>query len=122
MPEETKRWLVDRLVFNDREMFETAMYDDDASLIILSTMIEPNLGVYRHRESGMKIAFGERIYPLTDRKNWPLYIHKRIYNADNDFTEEWLEWFSSEFEYVGSLSPQEILPNKGFPAPRYNIS
>ena len=111
MPEETKRWLVDRLVFNDREMFETAMYDDDASLIILSTMIEPNLGVYRHRESGMKIAFGERIYPLTDRKNWPLYIHKRIYNADNDFTEEWLEWFSSEFEYVGSLSPQEILAN-----------
>ena len=111
MPEETKRWLVDRLVFNDGEMFETAMYDGDASLIILSTMIEPNLGVYRHRESGMKIAFGERIYPLTDRKNWPLYIHKRIYNADNDFTEEWLEWFSSEFEYMGNLSPEEIVEN-----------
>lgn len=103
--------LTNELVFNDEEMFHTAMYDEDISLIFISTLIEPNLGIYRNKESGLRIAFGEYLYPLTDSKNWDLYINNKIFTADNHFTREWLTGFSNKWVYEGPLSPEQIVEN-----------
>lgn len=106
LPEEDKKMLLDDCVFNDEEMFDTKMYDKDVALIFLSTQIEPNLGIYRHKKKGVKIAWGEYSYPLTDSKNWAGYIDGSIFGANNNFTEEWLKEFSEKYEFVGNMTPE----------------
>lgn len=96
-------------IFNDEKMFETRMFDDDISIIFLGTMIEPNLGVYKNKQSGRRIAFCEYSHPLTDKNEWDAYIQGTIFNGDNTFTPEWLEWFSNSHQFLGALSPTEIL-------------
>lgn len=108
---ENKEILLNDCIFNDKDMFRTSIYDEDTSLIFLSTMVEPNLGIYRNKANGIKIAFGEYIYPLTDKNNWDEYINGTLFTADNQFTKEWLEEFSSKYEFIGHLSPEEIIEN-----------
>lgn len=111
LPEEVKKELVDECIFNDEEMFKTDIYEEDISIIFLSTMIEPNLGIYRRKKDGLKIAFGECLFPLTDPENWDAYINGDIFNARNAFTKEWLEWFKENYAFEGSLSADQILDN-----------
>lgn len=111
IPKEERQLFVDELIFNDEEMFDTSIYDDDVDIIFLGTMIEPNLGVYQNRKSGFKIAFGESSHSLTDPTQWSLYINNEIFTSSNQFTEEWLRWFSERFEYIGALTPEEIVDN-----------
>ena len=106
-----RKMLLDDCVFADEDMFDTAMYDNDVALVFLSTLIEPNLGVYRNKKNGVEIAFGEYKYPLTDVANWELYINKEIFTADNEFTKEWLQSFTEKYEFLGGLSPRQILEN-----------
>jgi FkbH-like protein len=111
LSETIKNELVEECVFNDKEMFKTAIYENDISIIFLSTMIEPNLGIYRRKKDDLKIAFGECSYPLTNSDNWDLYINGKIFNARNTFTIEWLAWFRDNYVFEGSLSANQILDN-----------
>lgn len=104
-----KQRILDECMFGDESMFATSVYEADVSLIFVSTMEEANLGIYRRRCDGFEIAFGEYIYPLTDPKNWELYTNQKIFTAHNNFTFEWLKQFSDEYEFIGCLSPSQIL-------------
>lgn len=106
-----KSSLLSECVFNDHNMFKTAMYDEDVSVIFMSTQMEPNLGIYRNKETGVKIAFAEYTQPLTNEKYWDSYINKRIAYYLNDFTYEWLEYFKSKYEYLGQITPEEYIAN-----------
>ena len=108
---EAQHNLLEECIFNDEDMYETALYDSDVSIAFLSTMIEPNLGIYRRISDGFKIAFGEYLYPLTDPKNWDLYINDTIFTARNHFTREWLKTFSDTYVFEGTLTPKQILHN-----------
>ena len=85
------------------------MFDKDTALVFLSTQIEPNLGVYRRKSNGLLIAWGEYLFPLTDRNNWKDYIDGSIFGAGNHFTEEWLKEFSERYEFVGRLLPEQFI-------------
>lgn len=106
-----KEDILNDCIFNDEEMFDTKMYDKDTSLIFLSTQIEPNLGIYKNKETGYKIAWGEYKFPLTDPTNWEGYINGKIFNARNSFTETWLKEFSSKYEFVGRMEPSDFIEN-----------
>lgn len=106
-----KKEFVEQCIFNDEAMFDTAMFDDDVSLVFLSTLIEPNLGLYRRKKDGFVFAFGEWMYPLTERSNWGKYIKKEIPCFDNHFTEDWLIQFSANYQYEGRIKPSEVVKN-----------
>ena len=106
-----KDLLLQECVFSDADMFDTDMFSPDISLILLSTMPEANLGVYQHKKSGIKIAFGEWRFPLTDQNNWEGYINGTLFSSGNVFTHEWLERFSMGWDAIGPLSPDEVAAN-----------
>lgn len=106
-----QRALTDELIMNDEEMYHTAMYDDDVVLLCLPTMMECNLGIYRNKKTGLKFAFGEYSFPLTDPKCWELYVNNKVFTADNTFTLEWLQDFSKKWEFIGHLTPVQIIEN-----------
>lgn len=97
--------------FSDEDMFETAMFRDDVRLLIISTMSEPNLGVYERNSDGLRFAWGEYKFPLTDSNNWEGYITGALYTAHNDFSLEWLKWFTDNHSFCGRLNSDEIITN-----------
>lgn len=109
--EQQKKTLLDDCIFADEDMFATSMYDDDVEIVFLSTLIDANLGIYRHKKNGLLIAFGEYLYPLTDPKNWGLYVEGKVFTGDNVFTIEYLRDFCEKYDFIGHLSPEQIVDN-----------
>lgn len=106
-----KQLLIDDCIFNDKGIFETAMYDDDVSILFLSTLIEPNLGIYKHNKYGFEIAFAEYLYPLTDEENWNKYINKDISTYNNYFTLEWFKDFRENYTFEGKMTIERLINN-----------
>ena len=101
-----------KLPFNDESIFETKLYDDDIQMVFLSTVLEPALCVFENKKTHKKIAYGGLFdKPLTDSKYWKEYVDKTIFTGDNDFTYEFLEKFSDEYEYVGLETPEQYVEN-----------
>ena len=108
---EEQKQLVDECIFCDPEMFRSQMYDPDVDMLFLSSMIEPNLGIYRNKRTGYEIAFAEHCYPLTDPAVWPKYLSGEAYCYMNTFTEEWLRHFSENWEFEGRMTPERFVEN-----------
>ena len=103
--------LLNECIFNEEGMFDTHMYDEDTTLVFLSTLIDANLGVYKRKRDGYLLAYGEWTYPLTNEENWPLYVDNKIYTGGNHFTVEWLSDFREKYDFIGRLSPSEVVKN-----------
>lgn len=106
---EQKQELVESCIFIDHSVFNSIFFSPDIDVIFLSTLPELNLGIYRKKGTELKIAFGEWTYPLTDKTNWARYINNEIFTANNNFSYEFLEAFSKDYEFVGRTSIDEYL-------------
>lgn len=104
-----KNMLLDECIFNDKDMFKTAIYDSDTQLAFVSTLQEPHMGIYSRKDKDIKIAFAGYNRPLTDKKYWDHYINTQQYGCY--YTETWLKSFSEKYEFIGRLSPSEVLNN-----------
>lgn len=111
LSEEQKKSIIEECMFNDDNLYKTSIYDKDAKMIFLSTQIEPNLGIYQRKSDGVKVAFGEYCYPLTDEDNWENIVNGVIHNYSNKFTIEWLRWFRENYNFIGRISPHEYINN-----------
>jgi FkbH-like protein len=102
------------LPFCDFKMYPTSIYDKHYGMIFISILTDVNLGMYKKIGGNQIIAFGEWLYPLTDKANWSKYIDKEVYTANCKFTREFLEKFSSEYEFIGRMTPQMLVENLKF--------
>ncbi len=93
----------------DKGMLETSIGKEEYDFIFLSLLGDFNLGLYRHKETGVNIALCEGFYPLTDVKNFEGYIKGSIYNSNIKFTRDDLTRFSEEFEFIDNSEGQETL-------------
>lgn len=101
--------LVNKCIFNDEEMYKTSLYDNDVKLIFLSTLHEFHFGIYKHKSTGLKLAFGEWNHPLTDPEEWDNYINNKVWTASNNFTYSFLKDFSNEWEFMGRKKYEEYI-------------
>ena len=83
-------------------------------MIFISILTDANLGVYRNKNNGAVFAFGEYIYPLTDKAMWKKYINKEVYTANCDFKEKDLQKIAEEYEFLGRLTPKQKAENLRF--------
>ena len=114
LSEEQKKMLVEELPFADEGMFSDRLFREHYDVVCMSYLSDCNLGVYRRKATGEKIAFVPGFYPMTEEKNWPKYIGKEIYTSRFEFTEEFLRWFRDHYAFEGILTPEEILKNIRF--------
>lgn len=103
--------ILEDAIFADSDMFKTIIFDKDINIVFLSTLPELNLGIYRNKQNGVKVVFGEWCYPLTDSKSQQLYLDGEIYAGGNKFTPEFFDSFSSKYEFIGRLTPEQSLKN-----------
>lgn len=111
LDEQTKARLIKNLPFGDGAMFSTSMFDADVDAVVLSLFTDPNLGLYREKRSGAVVAFGEYVNDLTDESRWPEYIGKTVFVANCDFTVENLRYIKENFDFLGRLTPGQVVDN-----------
>lgn len=99
------------LPFCDKNMYSSTIFDEDVSVVMFSLFNDPHLGVYREKETGILMAFGEYLNDLTDESRWNDYISGKLFTAKHRFTEEELRSFKEQFEYQGRLTPEEVMKN-----------
>ena len=108
---EEKQRLVDSVPFGDKGMFETDLYNDDMQYIVLSMLVDPNLGMYREKSSGSIIAFGEFTNDLTDESIWDELIEGKRFTANCPFDKETLRNIKAQFEFLGRINPEGTIKN-----------
>ena len=70
--------------------------------------------MYRRKNTGEIIAFGQYYYPLTEERYWPGFISGEIPAAEVKFTKEMLQDFSEQYEFVGRISADRVVDNIKF--------
>lgn len=98
----------------DSKMYSAAIYDNDYDMVFISLLTDANLGLYKKIGGNQIIAFGEWLYPLTDKTNWDGYISGKLYTGNCKFTRDFFEKFSSEYEFIGRITPEGLAENLKF--------
>lgn len=114
LSEEQKRRVVGELPFGDENMYSDKLFTGGYDVVCISSLVDSNLGVYRRKETGEKVAFAEGFYPLTDSSNWEKYSKGDIYTSGCHFTKELLQEFSRQYEFLGICTPEETVCNFQF--------
>lgn len=114
LSEEQKRRVAEELPFGDENMYSDKLFTGGYDVVCISSLVDSNLGVYRRKETGEKVAFAEGFYPLTDSSNWEKYSKGDIYTSGCHFTKELLQEFSRQYEFLGICTPEETVCNFQF--------
>lgn len=93
--------------FLEDSSFESSLFSQNYKIVFLSTLIEGNYGLYRHKATGSIVAFGHYDAPLTDSNNWDGYVNGSIINFGYSITKEMLEVFQQRFEYIGRTTAEK---------------
>ena len=100
------------LPFYDENMFSAKMFRNPGyDAICYSIITDSNLGIYKHRKSGLYVAFGEYMYPLTDPANWEGYIEGTRFTANCRFDENFLNHFAQEYVFKGRIPEEKFRQN-----------
>jgi len=106
--------LANECIFIDRDMLDGTLFSTKYDLIILSTLIESNFGIYQRKGSDLQIAFGSYLSPLTNSENWNDYIEENIFTSNNKFSKEYLQQFSEKYEFIGKTKPSDYIERLQF--------
>lgn len=110
-PADTIRQVIADSGFLCEADFLTFMFDDPYDMVVFSTLSEGHSGTYRHRETGLRVAFGSCREDLTDPANRNKFISGEYANHNVAFDPEWLDRFAEKFAFEGSLLPEIAVRN-----------
>ena len=108
---EQKRRVLEEVPFTDAGMYCDNIYRYGYKVAVISILADCNLGVYRRKETGERLAIMEYIHPLTDKTSWPGILSGEYSHAGYAFTEETLRDFSEKYEFLGRNTPEQIVEN-----------
>lgn len=109
-----KQLVLDEVPFTDAGMYNDNIFKNHYKVVFISILQDANLGVYRRKDTGERLAFLEYLHPLTDPANWAGLISGEYDNRRFQFTEDILQEFSEKYEFVGRNTPEQIVENLTF--------
>ena len=102
--EQDKEEIIQDCIFVDPNMLSGKFFSKTYDVIVLSTLIESTYQIYRKKGTHIRVVFGG--LDLTDPHNWKHYINNTTYTGGNVFTEEYLRYFSDQYECIGLTTPE----------------
>ena len=114
LTEEQKNRILREVPFADAGMYNDRIYRQDYKVVFISILTDANLGVYRRKGTGERLAFLEYLHPMTDPNNWDGIISGRYHNAGFPFTREILHDFSEKYEFLGRNDASTVVENLAF--------
>ena len=114
LTEEQKNRILREVPFADAGMYNDRIYRQNYKVVFISILTDANLGVYRRKGTGERLAFLEYLHPMTDPNNWDGIISGRYHNAGFPFTPEILHDFSEKYEFLGRNDASTVVENLAF--------
>lgn len=111
LTQKEKERVIGEVPFADMGMYSDQIFHNPYQVVIISILTDANLGVYRRKETGERIACLEALHPLTDPACWPGYLSGAYYSAGFPFTQEILRDFAGQYEFLGVNGPETIVEN-----------
>ncbi len=111
LSDEQKQRVISELPFTDMGMYCDNIFKKPYKVVFISILADANLGVYRRKETGERLAIMEYIHPLTDPESWDGILSGEYPHAGFDFTKEILEQFAAQYEFEGRNTPETIRDN-----------
>ena len=111
---EQKQRVVEEVPFVDMDIYSDKIYTNPYKVAFISILTDPNLGVYRRKNTGERLAFVEYTQPITDPSNWDDLISGKLLTNNYSFTYETLKNFADKWEFIGRNTPKIILENLRF--------
>lgn len=111
LSQEQKQRILDEVPFTDAGMYCDNIYRLGYKVVFISILADCNLGVYRRKDTGERLAAVEYLHPLTDPASWPGLISGELPHIGFTFTEEILRDFSEKYEFMGRNTPEQIVEN-----------
>ena len=106
-----KETVYSEVLFADKGMYNDAIFRNPYKVVFISILQDANIGVYRRKDTGERIAFLEYTRPITDKANWEKYISGEYDSRGVKFTKEELQRFSEKYEFIGRNSSEQIVEN-----------
>lgn len=103
--------IVNEVPFITMGDFETNIFKKEYHVICYSLLPDCHTGLYKNKKTGHYISFGSKNFDLTDKKNMAGYIDGTIVNHAFPFTEEIINKFSDNWEYVGVTPINMLIEN-----------
>ncbi len=101
--------LLDRLPIVDRATYRSAaVVDPDYDVLVLSVLTDYTQGLYRHRETGLVVAWRQFTEDVTDPARRPRLVQR---HARESLDAAWFAWFADEFEPLGGITPERFQEN-----------
>jgi len=107
LAKEYLNYIESTLPFFSTKSHTTKVFDNDYEVLIYSVLMDYTQNLYRHKEKGILVPFGGyKVNILTDKEQ-----HKKIIELCQNrnvvgFSNDFLEQFSEEYEYIGQESPE----------------
>lgn len=98
----------------DHSLFETQIYTKKFDVVCISSIVDPNFGLYRKKGTDIVVPFGEAYYPITDSTNWEDYASGKLYFSGYLPSFDYLKEFSEKYEFIGKASPEMFISNLKF--------
>lgn len=114
LDKEAKQLVLQEVPFTDIGMYCDNIFRYNYKVVVISILADCNLGVYRRKDTGEKLAIMEYIHPLTDSNNWERIISGEYPHAGFAFTEKILRDFTDKYEFIGRNTPEQIVNNLQF--------
>lgn len=108
---EQKKRVINEVPFVDMDIYSDKMYTIPYKVVFVSILTDPNLGVYRRKETGEHLAFLEYTQPITDFNNWDGLVNGSLLTNNFSFTYEILTKFADNWEFIGRNNPERVLKN-----------
>lgn len=120
LSEQEKQRVVAEVPFVDADIYSDNMFTHPYKVVFISILTDPNLGVYRRKETGERLAFVEYTQPITNPDNWEGMINGTLHTNNYPFTYEILQEFSDKWEFIGRNTPQMVVKNLDYIRNRLN--
>ena len=107
--DEQKKKLAAECPFLDPTMLYGKIFVEQYDTIFISTLLETKFGIYRRKESGELVVFGESHVDIHNRNNWERFIQNGIDGYYISYEE--LVRFCNAYDFIGTVTPQMYIEN-----------
>lgn len=96
-----KKEIIAYAPFGTKHLFETRFFDGTYDVIVLSTLADFTIPMYKHKKDGFYYSCGQSTFPLNKKDVFDKYISNEVYNAGFKFDDKQFQYFSDNFDYIG---------------------
>jgi len=97
--------ILERIPFVDEETYISHVYDKNFDTLIYNITMDYTYGLYQYRDTTLIIPYQDYTIDMTNKSDWPKITNLKLY------PDGFLEWFSSEFKFLGPISTEKFSEN-----------